>query len=313
MNDLASADDRRGTDVTTLRRKAKWIVAALILCVAVATVWVLVVGLQTRLLPQVDGADGERSTGSRGRKTLWTEAGWTPEDFFDSEAALRACELISERKHDQLKKHLKEQLLDPEFDVNQSGKSGMTLLYWAFGEGNKEAFELLLDSGADPDQKLTKPITIKNGWLFAGDSILFSAMRKTKWDFFFAALEHSSNVNQRDVEGNSLLHVCMRGDVIYSVSDEMLQRLLDCGVPLDAPDKYGDTAAVYALFEDRPLHCLRILEAGADPEIQNAQGRTIADLLSIRIEAYKKRGEQPPPGTDRLKQWLDSHRSESDE
>ncbi|MEQ8790805.1 MAG: hypothetical protein RIC55_31195 [Pirellulaceae bacterium] len=290
------------------RRKANWIVSVGLICVAAATVWVVVVGLQSRPLPQIDAAGGEKPAGGMGRQTLWTEAGWTPEDFFDSEAALRACKLISERKHEELK-----QLLGSDFDVNQSGKKGMTLLYWAFGEDNQEAFQLLLDSGADPDKKLTEPITTRNSWLFAGDSILFTAMRKSKWDFFFAALEHTSNIDQRDVEGKTLLLACMGTDAIYGTSGETLQRIIDAGVPLDAMNKYGDTATMNALFRDRPLHCLRMLEAGADPEIHNARGRTIYDLLSIRLQADLQRGKQPPKGTDRLKQWLDAHRSKSDE
>jgi hypothetical protein len=143
-------------------------------------------------------------------RTVRDQQEWAAEDFFSDDASIRACEAISNRDLTQL-----QSLIDAGLDVNATGKSGLTLLHWALFEGNFEAFQLLLRSGADPDKKLKRFIFLHNGTaLVEGDSILFTSMRSyyspDQLNYFLAALEHSSQADPRDAEGNSLLLVVLR-------------------------------------------------------------------------------------------------------
>lgn len=245
-----------------------------------------------------------------GERSLRDGEGWVPEDFFQGPDALRACEAILSREQDRLK-----EMIDSGLDVNLSGKAGMTLLCWAFVCGNLDAFKLLLESGADPDKRLTDAIILLSGTpLSPGDSILFTCMKQKKWQFFFAAFAHTRNVNQLDGGGSTLLHVATSPWAIYSVSQKSLQRLIDSGIDLDVQDKDGTTAALNAIIWERPLFCLQLLESGADPDLREKVGHNVADILSMKMSSYQRRGNEfRPEGVNNLQHWLETHGAQSGE
>ena len=240
-------------------------------------------------------------------------SGWAPEGFFHASVVLHACEAITIGDSGKL-----QDLIDSGLDVNSSGKAGMTLLHWAFACGNLEAFKLLLESGADPDKRLKYTLeTPHMGRLFFGDSVLFSCLRQAKWQFFFPALEETSDVNQLDANGDTLLIASMRqyglGVTNYaqlSMTEETLQRIIASGVNLDARSKYGYTAALHAILAGRPLLCLTILEAGADPGIHGYEGETLAEALTAIAKRFEERGlVERLAEAKRLQQWLDVRRA----
>jgi ankyrin repeat protein len=239
-----------------------------------------------------------------GERSLQEVEAWVPRDFFERPETLGACEAISSREHERLR-----EMIDRGLEVNAPGKAGMTLLCWAYVCGNLDAFELLLESGADPDKRLTEAIVLSSKPpLSPGDSILFTCIRQSKWQFFFAAFSHTRDVNQRDGGGSSLLHVAMRPSTIFSVSPEALQRLVDSGIDLDAQDKHGGTAAVNAIIWKQPRLCLQLLKSGANPDLRNDAGQTVADILAKNTSSDLRRGaEFLPKGVDQLEEWLQSH------
>jgi hypothetical protein len=104
-----------------------------------------------------------------------------------------------------------------------TGKKGVTLLCWAFFDDKLDAFTQLLEERADPDLKLTDVIERRRHRPFLpGDSILFATMRIGKWDYFFAAFEHTSNINQRDGAGRTLLNASM------GITESYLHRTTTC-------------------------------------------------------------------------------------
>lgn len=236
--------------------------------------------------------------------TLREIQGWTPQDFFKEEQTVRAAAAISARDQTEL-----QALIDGGLDVNVTGKAGFTLLYWAFAEDNFEAFDLLLSSGADPDQKLTRSITLQaNRPLVEGNSIPFTCIR-TAWkrsqlDFFFAALEHAREKNPRDFEGNTLLQVLVAE---RRINEEILARFSETGVDLDMQTQYGGTAAMWAVRLDRPQLALKILQAGADPNIKDKQGQSVASLMLQKLEREKGNPNYPQEDAARLLEWLEKH------
>ena len=231
-----------------------------------------------------------------------------PEDFFHASDVLHASEAITNGDSGKL-----QELIDSGLDVNSTGKAGMTLLHWALACRNLEAFQLLLDSGADPDKRLKNSLALPQiGKIHIGDSVLFSCLRQAKWPFLFAAIEKTSDVDQLDVNGHTLLIAALRqyglgveNPALLSIDEEILQRLIDSGVNLDARCEYGCTAAWHALRSGRPLLCLMILEAGGDPDIPCNDGETLGGALTGIIKRYEDRGLVDRLAEARLlQQWL---------
>ena len=259
------------------------------------------------------GSPGNPTTVSEGaaataRDTLRKRAGWTPQDFFMEDEAVRACEAISARDQAQLQK-----LIDGGADVNLTGKAGFTLLHWAFVNDNLEAFRLLLKSGAEPDKKLTRPVFVPSSTQFqVGDSILFTCLRSSwkrgQLEFFFAALDHTREKDPRDSAGNTLLLIA--ANPLWSgIGDrDVLATIIDFGVDLNAQTKDGETAAMVAVSLDRPQFALQILEAGADPSVRDHRGKSVGDLVSRKLELVQSdpnRFHYPKEEAVRLLEWLE--------
>jgi hypothetical protein len=233
---------------------------------------------------------------------------WGPEDFFHASDVLHASEVIMTGDSDKL-----QELIDSGLDVNSTGKAGMTLLHWALAYRNLEAFQLLLDAGANPHKRLKYSLALpEKGQMLFGDSVLFSCLRQAKWPFLFAAIEKTGDVDQLDVNGDTLLIAALRqyglgveNPALLSIDEEILQRLIDSGVNLDARSEYGYTAAWHALRSGRPLLCLMILEAGGDPDIACNDGETLGGALTGIIKRYEEQELVDRLAEARLlQQWL---------
>lgn len=240
---------------------------------------------------------------------------WAPEDFFDTEEAINACNVISSGDPELLA-----ELLRSGIDVNLTGKKGVTLLHWAFFDDKLDAFTQLLEAGTDPDKKLTGLIKRKRHYpIRFGDSILFSAMRIGKWDHFFSALKHTNDINQRDVMDKTLINASTGIVEISYLREDHLQRMIDAGVDLNSQDQHGGTAAMNTLNNRRPKLCLVLLKAGADTSIKNNRGNTISTRLPI-VRSVVKRSVSDIPGSDeryltdydQLAQWLDENSKDAE-
>lgn len=244
--------------------------------------------------------------------TIRGREGWVAEDFFSDLDAIRAANAIVAQDRHEL-----QSLIDAGLDVNHAGKADMTLLFWALVADNRPAFELLLDSGADPDKRLSGTIVPqRSARTFArNDTVLFASLKISRADFFLAALKHTDNVNQRDIGKDTFLHACTKGNLFIRVTigKQVLQPLIDAGIDLNAQDRYGCTAAYYAAAGDAAI-CLRLLHAGADPEIPSDRGDKLADRLSHALKHYKKQGlTQWIADAERVREWLDSNRKSNTE
>lgn len=213
-------------------------------------------------------------------KTVWQQEGWVPEDFFFDPQMQQVCHAVSGKDSEVLRQQLA--ALD---DPNRVGASGATLLHWAFFDDNLPAFELLLEEGVDPDATLTDFIWRENKMPFTiGDSILFTSLREKKFNYFFACLPYTKDVNQLSASGESFLNVATGSNVVFSIDRSFVKRLADNGIDLDHKDRYGGTAAYSALVWNRPGICLEILKAGADPDIGTDDGDDVASRLALTIE-----------------------------
>lgn len=210
---------------------------------------------------------------SVGKQTIAGRKKWRPSDFFTSANELRICEAVSAGDIEELTS-----LVKSGAELNTPGKYGVTVLFWAFFEEDMLAFKVLLEHGADPDLRLNDEFDEAQlkADLAPGDSVLFTSLRYFKPRFCLAALEHSRDANQSDRHGQNLLYVFLQPG---SGGQENLKALLDAGIDLNAQGKYGSTPCHRALRLANPGLCIQLLQAGADPSIQNDEGHDLADSL----------------------------------
>ena len=200
-----------------------------------------------------------------------------------------------------------QELIDHGVDVNATDTEGQTALMVACLKGNENAIVVLLNAGADPDiPDVTGHKCLQNA--------SFGGCGK---DIMLAILEHGANVNDTDKWNRTALmaacdkrnadavHVLLNAGADPNISSnfegnegytclmfavgtgcrkEIVQALVDNGANVNATDKKGQTALMYACSTGNANAISIILNAGADPNIANAGGATC--LYNAFLEGY---------------------------
>ncbi|MDZ4852088.1 MAG: ankyrin repeat domain-containing protein [Pirellulaceae bacterium] len=201
--------------------------------------------------------------------------------FFSRVENRRICKAISDFDGQTL-----DQILANGIDLNQQEQNGLSVLFWAFLEGNLAAFEKLLEHGSNPDLKISDDFILPTntlGFEFVGwkdDTVLFAILRNLcyRHRFLNSALMHTQNPKQIDVTGATLLHVYFSFPACRN--KDMVTQLIDVGVDLDAKDQNGATAMKLAINWGYPELCLLLLDAGANPSIPDQEGKNVYDVVN---------------------------------
>ncbi len=203
--------------------------------------------------------------------------------------------------------------LDPAVPFQEKGA-----LAWAAGRGDLSAMRLLLDHGAKPDASAGQ------------EGPLHAAARAGQAAAMKLLLDLKADPKVPDQSQATALH--------GAASAEVIRLLLAAGVPVDAPDKDGDTPLSWALeldlrepvaaesadaapsgheaVEPPPL-ALTLLAAGAQPDRPDSQGLrplhvalakkdypTFLQLLALKASVRATRPGEPEP----LAHLFDKHR-----
>lgn len=234
--------------------------------------------------PPVESESSNANTESRSWATTpiakWES--WKPNEFFDSPNEIKMCEAISRRSRDELA-----DLLESKVPLNNPGKCGVTVLYWAYLEGNLDAFNLLLKHGADPEQRLASNIRGRRFEFMQGDTVMFSSIRQDRAEFCIAALKYSKNPNHLDFTGENLLHPFVSRAL---GTEEQLKSLIDAGVDVNRKGRFGCTPCHLGLSL-APGLSLQLLKAGADPSIRDDEGKDLADRIESKLGSSSRSGK----------------------
>jgi ankyrin repeat protein len=183
----------------------------------------------------------------------------------DIEAALReagAQESLEELLHQALRKGDDEavrRLIREGADVNaRETDSYETPLMVALQNRRLDSLVALLEAGADPTAEATG---IEN---WGDNAILVAARLRSPW-----ALRQliQKRARQKDIEG-ALLEGC--------ADDAVLRVLLDAKARIDAKGPNGETVLMCAAAAGAAPSVSLLLQAGADPRLTSADGRTAA-------------------------------------
>lgn len=97
-------------------------------------------------------------------------------------------------------------------------------------------------------------------------------------------LEKISDVNQRNIDGDNMLHIATRKKDINDIKS-----LLKYGINIDAQGDLGYTALQYACINGYQDVVELLLYYGANPKIRNEFGETALDIVFSSNEHNKKK------------------------
>lgn len=190
-------------------------------------------------------------------------------------------------------------LLSAGAEVDARNKWGVTPLMTACFNGRTENAKILLDHGSDVNAR-------DNG----GATALFFSMRMRKPETVRLLLSRRANPNLSITDdGTTPLMMAIgkkqfggpMGDWAFSKDHlAIVVDLLQSGADVDARDKSGETALMKAARTGKVEIIAKLLDAGAQPQLQNDQSQTAADIATEMgnkkaIEALlgKRRHEGP--------------------
>ena len=153
--------------------------------------------------------------------------------------------------------------------VDPKDKCGNTPLLWAANAENffPEVAESLISHGADVNVVNCKGETPMHGAAIRPDSRLIELL-----------ISHGAKAGAREENGMTPLHAAAK-----SQNDpDALKMLIDHGAKLGTRDKKGNTALHWAASNRNPAVLEFLLDAGADPDIKNLEGRTAYQLIGKR-------------------------------
>ncbi len=158
-------------------------------------------------------------------------------------------------------------LLDHGADPNQ--RAGFTPLHSASGEeGSAKMVRFLLDHGARIDQRI-----------WTGGTALMNAAHHYRDDIVALLLARDARVDARDRDGSTALHEACEtrivdGDFMNPIS--IVKRLLAAGADPNAKDREGRTPLHLAArhHADRPEVVAALLRAGVKPNGKDREGKT---------------------------------------
>ncbi|MGI5071240.1 ankyrin repeat domain-containing protein [Treponema pectinovorum] len=153
--------------------------------------------------------------------------------------------------------------------------AGSTPLHEAVRYGRVEIAKLLLSSGAKVDALDAVGKT----------PFLLIIPRESQLEMYSALLSFNADVMQKDMYGDTVLHVA----TMAAVSPEVLQLLVKAGAPINERNKKGVTPLSLAIEKKNIEHVIFYAQNGADINAEDMNGKTPLEyaLESPTIEMLK--------------------------
>ena len=168
--------------------------------------------------------------------------------------------------------------------MNAEGVNRLTLLHWAFACANLEAFQLLLESGANPDIPLKNGVKSKDVIVFyKGDSILHTAARQDWfYDYLMAALKYCRSPNRVGACNHTLFYLVAGNTCI---SSEVLRELLKAGAH---PHALGRQSAYIPALIQNNCEAIRVLRAfNVDPCLGKVSISRTVEMVDELLKEYR--------------------------
>ncbi|UKZ61580.1 uncharacterized protein TrAtP1_002839 [Trichoderma atroviride] len=173
-------------------------------------------------------------------------------------------------------------LLEHGADANLSSPKGGKPVQATICKGKEDIFLLLLEKGAQ--------LAFKDQW---GRGPLSTAMVKRVPDLLPHLLQHPDvDVNERDAVGRTPLMLAIRNGVY------VIKGLQDHGADIDAQDKWGKTALIYAIIRGDDSMVAKLVKSGATLGLRE-NGSHIRHYSRRRLHGREARQEWCNVGLER--------------
>jgi hypothetical protein len=166
-------------------------------------------------------------------------------------------------------------------DVNAAGTAGFRLLFWTMVRDNLTGFESLLKHGADWNADYLEPKFLPDDSYRHTVLELAVGGRNPKWLQALLRQGMSPDYASHPDDGSRLIFYAERADSASSI-----RTLVEAGADLDCRDSSGYTPLVRSMMGCEYNTTWLLLDLGADPTVQDHQGKTLAD----RLRQYGSRG-----------------------
>ena len=183
-------------------------------------------------------------------------------------------------------------------DVNAKDNEGLTPLYWAVIEGNKDVASLLIAKGADVNAKdntrmtplheaakvgykdLAELLIAKGANVNAKESEgitpLQLAVKSNKKDIAELLIAKEADVNAKDNQGNTPLEWALENNW-KDVAEQMIAK----GADVNARNEYGITPLAQTVGHDKTDLAKWLIDRGADVNTKDSQGHTLLHMAVI--------------------------------
>lgn len=137
-------------------------------------------------------------------------------------------------------------------NVNSTGKDGLTPLIWVMRSHDKEGVKLILEFGADPNQKIAN-----------GDSPIWQAAEYDDSEMLELLLQHHGNPNIMDYRETTALEIA-----VDNILPKNVDLLIKYGANLNYADDRGDSAALHAVDTGHFELVAHLLDKGYSYDLQ---------------------------------------------
>lgn len=172
-------------------------------------------------------------------------------------------------------------LVDEGVDINSSGTSNATVLYWAFRERNLKGFTRLLELGADPN------VVFDDG----GSVMHWVAIHK-EIDFLSVILNFGGDPN---LKSGSFAQTPLFDVMNLKAGDDkeclLINILIEKGAKLDLQDLNGNTPLLRAAMVHRYDLAYKYMQLGADTAIENNMGKGLPERFAVSERVLRKDSE----------------------
>ena len=156
-----------------------------------------------------------------------------------------------------------------EKNIDREEEYECTALHYACREGNLEIIDFLLKNGANTNKKNS----------YATQYPLFEAINSKKVELHLPMIkrliEHGAKINSVDSFGNTLLHHATE----YG-NKALVTFLIDSKIDINKTERHDkDSALHYACFKKNRELFSQLVEAGAEREALNINGKRAEDYL----------------------------------
>ncbi|HKU45017.1 MAG TPA: ankyrin repeat domain-containing protein [Polyangiales bacterium] len=228
-----------------------------------------------------------------------------PEKYFDEPRQLEAARAIVSEDVVRLRAATRG------LDIDEPGKTPITLLWFAIHERKFEMIKTLVEMGSKPDQQVVQGL---------GNPIHY-ALQNQDTRILRAILDGGFPVSHADKSGTTLLHEAAGA---LGATLDHVKLLVERGAKLDAQDAIGDTPLDFAIETRQPDRAKYLLERGAKLNTFTTRGATpawtvqrVLDRLKPETDMHRRfaelrelmieRGAKfPPDSPEQVRAWMKS-------